>query len=198
MLAINLKRVYLVNLSSQLVASFYKPLNQGQILKTYLAVKQIKAKPMTLGEYNNYRKWDIPKQEDPFREGYLVEYPDGYQSWSPKEIFDASHLEIQNATTISPEDLDLFIGPNALGSMKLGDKTTMVEMNPRTGFVMYETSSCVDPANYDHEMGCNICVEKLKDRLWPMLGFVLQWAVNGLAPLPEHVLDASETDSSLQ
>lgn len=165
-------------------------------MKTYLAVKQIKAKPMTRNEW--YAKNDSPIHGVNDEPGYLVEYPDGYQSWSPKEIFDASHLEIQDPTKISPADLDLFIGPNALGSMKLGDKTTMVEMIPRTGFSMYETSSCVDPANYDHEMGCNICVEKLKDRLWPMLGFVLQWAVNGLAPLPEHVLDASETDSSLQ
>ena len=197
MLAINLKKVYLVNLSSQLVASFYKPLNQGQILKTYLAVKQIKARPMTKHDWLEHQGKDC-HTDDRAIFGYLVEYPDGYQSWSPKEIFDASHLEIQDPTKISPADLDLFIGPNALGSMKLGDKTTMVEMTPRTGFSMYETSSCVDPANYDHEMGCNICVEKLKDRLWPMLGFVLQWAVNGLVPLPEHILDASKTDSSLQ
>ena len=167
-------------------------------MKTYIAVKQVKGKPMTLGDYNAYRKWSIPEDEDPNREGYLVEYPDGYQSWSPKEAFEASHLELKNPSTISPEDLDLFIGPNALGSMKLGEKTTMVEMAVRTGFVMHETSSCVEPENYDHDLGCQICVEKLKDRLWPMLGFVLQWARKGLAPLPEQVLDASKTDSPVQ
>ena len=165
-------------------------------MKTYIAVKQIKAKPMNLYEYSmNIKGVDCKKGN---REGYLVEYPDGYQSWSPKEAFEASHLELKNPTTISQEDLDLFIGPNALGSMKLGEKTTMVEMAVRTGFVMHETSSCVEPENYDHDMGCQICVEKLKDRLWPMLGFVLQWARKGLAPLPEQVLDASKTDSPVQ
>ena len=162
-------------------------------MKTYIAVKQIKAKPMSRGDFLSHKGEDFT--DDQFEvPGYLVEYPDGYQSWSPKEAFEASHLELNNPTTISPEDLDLFIGPNALGSMKLGEKTTMVEMAVRTGFVMYETSSCVEPENYDHDMGCQICVGKLKDRLWPMLGFVLQWARKGLAPLPEQVLDAAKTE----
>lgn len=157
-------------------------------MKTYIAVKMVEAESMNLGDYNTYRGWAQPENEDPTREGYLVKYPDGYQSWSPKEAFDTSHLELQDPTSITPADLDLFIGPNAFGSMKLGDKTALVEATVRTGFVMHETSSCVDPKNYDHDMGCQICVDKIKNKLWPMLGFVLQWAKNGLAPLPEVVL----------
>lgn len=29
---------------------------------------------MTRGDYNNYRGWTIPKDEDPKDEGYLVKY----------------------------------------------------------------------------------------------------------------------------
>lgn len=58
---------------------------------------------MTLGEYNALRGWDIPKNEDPAKEGYLVEYPltgdekpnhfefSGYISWSPKAPFEAAY-----------------------------------------------------------------------------------------------------------
>lgn len=73
-------------------------------MKQYTSRKSILAKPMTLGEYNKYRNWDMPKNEDPLKEGYLVEYLDSpttnmphghtnYISWSPKNIFDKSHIE---------------------------------------------------------------------------------------------------------
>jgi hypothetical protein len=31
------------------------------------------------------------------RDGYRVIYPDGYESWSPKESFEASYREISDA-----------------------------------------------------------------------------------------------------
>lgn len=71
--------------------------------------------------------------------------------------------------------------------MKLGDKTALVGSNSAY-WICDARNSCVDPKNYDHDMGCQICVDKIKNKLWPMLGFVLQWAKNGLAPLPEVVL----------
>lgn len=58
---------------------------------SYIGTKLINAKPMNLGDYNNYRDWIIPENEDPNREGYLVIYPDGYESWSPKEQFEEAY-----------------------------------------------------------------------------------------------------------
>ena len=43
---------------------------------------------MTRGAYNQYRGWKIPKNENPEDQGYLVEYEDGYESWSPKDVFE--------------------------------------------------------------------------------------------------------------
>ncbi len=54
----------------------------------FIGTKIIHAKPMNLGDYNEYRCWDIPKDEDPAREGYLVTCEDGHESWSPTEVFD--------------------------------------------------------------------------------------------------------------
>lgn len=58
----------------------------------YIGSKIVTAQSMSRGEYNDYRGWIIPPDENPADEGYLVRYqPDGYESWSPKEIFEAAY-----------------------------------------------------------------------------------------------------------
>lgn len=70
-------------------------------MKLYYGTKLIKAQPMTLGAYKDYREWDIPEDEDPETAGYLVEYTngeggnhvahEGYISWSPAQVFESSY-----------------------------------------------------------------------------------------------------------
>jgi hypothetical protein len=67
-------------------------------MKQYIGTKIIMAKPMTRGEYNIYRGWTIPENENPADEGYLVKYSDNYESWSPKEAFDEAYRECDNMT----------------------------------------------------------------------------------------------------
>lgn len=55
----------------------------------YIGAKIVTARLMRLGDYNEYRGWQIPDNEDPTRKGYLVQYEDGYESWSPLEAFKA-------------------------------------------------------------------------------------------------------------
>lgn len=62
-------------------------------MKKYVGTKVIEAKPMTRGDYNNYRGWKIPADENPEDKGYLVKYPDGYESWSPAGVFEAAYRE---------------------------------------------------------------------------------------------------------
>ena len=67
----------------------------------YVGTKELKARPMTRGNYNNYRDWAMPENENPDDEGYLVEYMDGgkpnderhkgYISWSPKDVFEKAY-----------------------------------------------------------------------------------------------------------
>lgn len=38
----------------------------------------------------------------------------------------------------------------------------------------------VEPENYDINIGKKYAIEKAKDQIWSGLGFVLQWAINGL------------------
>lgn len=66
-------------------------------MKTYIGTKIINAKPMNRGEYNSYRGWEIPSDENPEDEGYLVKYDNSYESWSPKEVFEGAYREITDA-----------------------------------------------------------------------------------------------------
>lgn len=70
-------------------------------MNKFIGTKEVKAEPMTLGAYNKLRGWEIPKDENPEKEGYLVEYLDSpnanhsdyenYISWSPKDVFERSY-----------------------------------------------------------------------------------------------------------
>ena len=47
-------------------------------VQQYIGVKLVKATPLTRGDYNKYRGWTIPADEDPADDGYLVVYEDKY------------------------------------------------------------------------------------------------------------------------
>lgn len=67
-------------------------------MEKYLGVKIIHAEPMTRGEYNKFKGWTIPENENPDDEGYLVKYSDSYISWSPKEAFEEAYRTINGLT----------------------------------------------------------------------------------------------------
>ena len=70
-------------------------------MERYYGTKEIIATAMSRQEYNDYRGWALPDDEDGADEGYLVEYVDGgatnhpdhagYISWSPSDVFDAAY-----------------------------------------------------------------------------------------------------------
>ena len=149
-------------------------------MKTYIGVKMIDAEPMTRGDAsnNNYNigkdKIDFDNMHD---EGYLVDYGN-YQSWSPKEVFEAAYYPIEDKTKISRNDVESFLVRKS--AHKLGDKTCVVLDTTLTGFDTIGTSACVDPANYSQEIGEEIARKDIVNAIWGHLGFVLQWAKNGL------------------
>ena len=75
-------------------------------MKRYEGTKRLKAREMTRGEYNEYRGWTLPGDEESSDPGYLVEYEDGgkpntighagYISWSPKDVFERTYHEIED------------------------------------------------------------------------------------------------------
>ena len=153
-------------------------------MKYYMGFKLIKAEPMTRGDYNKYRGWKIPEDENPMDEGYLVRYSDDYCSWSPKETFDKSYMEVQenpnleSQVSIGPKMVDDFIKEVYVET--LGEKTTLVRAVLVNGFEIIEASACVDLKNYNVEIGTEVCMKKIKDKIWSYLGFLLQTAYKGI------------------
>lgn len=66
-------------------------------MKKYLGTKLVTAKPMTRAEAEVILGKSIkPAKQEYSGEGYLVRYEDGYQSWSPKEVFDEAYKPADN------------------------------------------------------------------------------------------------------
>ncbi|MDY3690851.1 MAG: Gp49 family protein [Dysosmobacter sp.] len=118
-------------------------------------------------------------------DGYKVRYADGYESWSPKNVFERAYLKMTvnpnlrtDKTSISQEMVDDFIVAREVTTM--GDKCTVVRAVLRNGFEIVESSACVSAENYDEKLGADICMKKIKDKVWFLLGFLLQTAVHGV------------------
>ena len=75
-------------------------------LEEFIGTKIICAKPMSRLDYNIFRGWELPTNENGSDEGYLVEYTDGgkpntkeyqgYVSWSPKVQFENAYKQSGN------------------------------------------------------------------------------------------------------
>lgn len=105
-------------------------------LCAYIGTKSVLATTMTRGEYNEYRGWQIPENEDPSEQGYLVEYVDGgkpnderhagYISWSPKDVFEQSYKSSGSLTF-----------GDAITALKQGQRVARSGWNGKGMFLYY-------------------------------------------------------------
>lgn len=146
----------------------------------YLGVKLIKARKAWRinGSAIVYDMNGMVQHDDVVDEGYEVEYSDGYKSFSPKDVFEKAYYMILSPNKIQEGDVLNFIKEGY--SLRLSEKTTVVCDTTLTGFDIVGIAACVDPSTYDHDMGCGVARRDIKDKIWGHLGFVLQWAINGL------------------
>lgn len=85
----------------------------------------------------------------------------------------------EQKTSLTQEDIDAIIRSSEVNHFKVGEKTTLVQLVMPTGFTLTESSSCVDPAKYDHDMGVNLAMKKVEDKIWFLEGYVLQNVLAG-------------------
>lgn len=117
--------------------------------------------------------------------GYKVRYADGYESFSPQGVFERVYLPLEvngelktEAPSISAEMVERFIDHHE--TVTMGGKTTVVRAVLKNGFEIVESSSCVSAENYDEKLGEEICMERIRNKIWELLGFLLQTAVGGV------------------
>lgn len=64
-------------------------------MEQYIGTKTVMAEPMLKGEAYDSRLVSagcvVESEEQRAIDGYLVEYEDGYQSWSPKDVFEKAY-----------------------------------------------------------------------------------------------------------
>lgn len=166
-------------------------------MRKYIGTKLVEAEPAWRLNGKVYEAGTMFGSADRPEEGYRVRYADGYESWSPKAVFEAAYLRVNpdgecktGAPSVSPGMVEDFL--RETWTETLGEKTTVVRAVLRNGFEIVESSSCVSPENYDEAMGRDICLEKIRDKVWELLGFLLQTAVNGIAGADSTVAQAPE------
>ena len=109
-------------------------------------------------------------------DGYGIEFKDGQKDFLPKENFERSFLLID-------EDSEMVLMTDVLDNMKevdsktievFGKPMTIVTVRMNNGFLLTETSTCVNPENYSEEVGVKSCLDKIQDKIWALLGYALQ------------------------
>lgn len=145
-----------------------------------VGIEMVDLEPMNATEAHE-KGYEVSEANYEFNtSGYEVTHSDGYKSWTPKGVADDIYFQLTLITgdRITGQDVERFIVRGE--GIRLGDKTTVVMDSTITGFDTIGTSACVDPTNYNQEIGNEIARKEIDDKIWGHLGFVLQWAKNGL------------------
>lgn len=122
-------------------------------MKMYIGTKVIKSRAMNRGDYNKYRGWDIPADENPADEGYLVGSPDkdgefygplesgcDHIAWLPTDQFDAIYKPMTGMSF-----------GLAIEAMKLGNKVARAGWNGKGMWIGIVTADnySINIAPYD-------------------------------------------------
>lgn len=55
-----------------------------------------------------------------------------------------------------------------------GKPVTVTAVRMKNGFTIIDSTTCVDPANYSEEIGKQVCLKHIEDKVWLLLGYALQ------------------------
>jgi len=58
--------------------------------------------------------------------------------------------------------------------IEFGRRFTYVAVRMKNGFILRESTNCVDPENYSEEIGKEICLKRIETKIWFLLGYALQ------------------------
>jgi hypothetical protein len=90
-----------------------------------------------------------------------------------EEHFEKFEYEFK-APSISEEDIDEIVESSDIEIQTVFGKCTIVSCRLPNGFVIVESSACVSPENYNEDIGIDICMEKIKNKIWELEGYRLQ------------------------
>lgn len=80
--------------------------------------------------------------------------------------------------TVTQEQINEILNRAEINVQTVFDKCTLVTVKLENGFVLTESSACVDKTNYNQEIGKEICLKKIEDKLWEIEGYKLQCEIS--------------------
>lgn len=94
--------------------------------------------------------------------------------------------------TVTQDMVDNIIDNSKVIITTMFDKCTVVACKLPSGFIIVESSACVDPDNYSEELGFEICMSKIINKVWELEGYRLQNELNNIKN--ELMYDSTEDD----
>ena len=98
----------------------------------------------------------------------------GCMSANEFEKYFKKYEEPKPVPTVTPERIEEIMNHSKLTVTTMFDKCTVVTCKLPNGFVIVESSACVSPENYDEKIGVEICINRIKDKVWELEGYRLQ------------------------
>lgn len=90
------------------------------------------------------------------------------------KYFDKYEKPKKTAPTVTQERIEEIMNNSKVTVATMFDKCTIVTCLLPNGFVIVESSACVSPENYDEEVGIEICMNRIVDKVWELEGYRLQ------------------------
>ena len=81
---------------------------------------------------------------------------------------------MKTRNTVTSDQIGKIVAATEFKTQTVYGKTTIVTAKLPNGFVIVESSSCVDPANYDEKIGAQACRERIINKIWELEGYKLQ------------------------
>lgn len=108
-------------------------------MEKYIGTKMIEAEPAYRFEGKVYPKSGPYPKSLKLEDGYRVRYSDGYESWSPKDVFEAAYRRTDNMSF-----------GLAIEAAKMGKKIQRAGWNGKGQYV--ELATCISYKNADGDM----------------------------------------------
>ena len=101
--------------------------------------------------------------------GYVLSFPDTGKLFYSKIIIMETNIKV------TPEEVKENMKDVLVRTVvEFGKPCTYVTVRMKNGFTLRESTTCVDPANYNEEIGKEICLERIENKVWHLLGYALQ------------------------
>ena len=106
---------------------------------------------------------------------YIITGVNGDNYPCKPDIFEKTYDEVSKETKVTQEEVD----DNMLDvichtAVEFDKPVTYVTVRMKNGFTLRESTTCVDSCNYNEEIGKQICLKKIEDKIWFLLGYALQ------------------------